>query len=179
MKRPGIIGGCLLLATSCSVDVSVSLGGADAATAAVQLIEEDIADQAGIGPLDAICQEIESPEPGDTFTCTATTEDGETIRFVAIMEEGDVVDVESVNLVTADGLDLIESLAVEVLEENVGQTLGIENFECGDKGLVIEPGSTIACLLTDPISGTLYDADVTVEVLDPIEIFVEVGEASG
>ena len=92
------------------------------------------------------------------------------------MEEDDIVDVQSINLVTADGLDLIEALAVQVLEENVGQTLGVENFDCGDEGVVVEPGGTIACLLTDPISGTLYDATVTVEVLDPLEIFVEVGD---
>jgi hypothetical protein len=73
---------------------------------------------------------------------------------------------------------MIEALAVQTLEENVGAPLGIENFECGDQGLVVEPGGTIACLLTDPISGNVYDTVVTVEVLDPIEIFVEVGDAS-
>ena len=92
------------------------------------------------------------------------------------MEEDDIVDVESVNLVTIDGLDTIEALAVQVLEENVGATLGRENFDCGDRGLVVEPGGTIMCLLTDPVSGNLYDATVTVEVLDPIEILVEVGD---
>lgn len=179
MRRHRILGVCLLLAAGCSVDVSVSFGGADAAAAAEDLIEEDIADQAGIGPLEATCEEIDAPQPGDTFTCTATTEDGETIRFDAVMEEDDMVDVESVNLVTADGLDLIEGLAVQALEESVGATLGAENFDCGDKGLVVEPGGTIGCVLTDPATGTLYDATVTVKVLDPIEIFVEVGDPSG
>lgn len=179
MRRHRILGACLLLAAGCSVDVSVSFGGADAAAAAEDLIEEDIADQAGIGPLEATCEEIDDPQPGDTFTCTATTEDGETIRFDAVMEEDDMVDVESVNLVTADGLDLIEGLAVQALEESVGATLGTENFDCGDKGLVVEPGGTIGCVLTDPATGTLYDATVTVKVLDPIEIFVEVGDPSG
>jgi hypothetical protein len=177
MKRLGTVGVCLLLAAGCSVDVSVSFGGADAAAAAEDLIESDIADQAGIGPLDATCQEIDDPEPGDTFSCTATTEDGETVRFDAVMEADDVVDVESVNLVTADGLIVIEELAVQALEENVGATLGIENFDCGNRGLVIEPGGTISCMLTDPVSETRYNATVTVEVLDPIEIFVEVGDA--
>lgn len=179
MRRHRILGACLLLAAGCSVDVSVSFGGADAAAAAEDLIEDDIADQAGIGPLEATCEEIDDPQPGDTFTCTATTGDGETIRFDAVMEEDDMVDVESVNLVTADGLDLIEGLAAQALEESVGATLGTENFDCGDKGLVVEPGGTIGCVLTDPATGTLYDATVTVKVLDPIEIFVEVGDPSG
>ncbi|MGZ8754741.1 MAG: DUF4333 domain-containing protein [Acidimicrobiia bacterium] len=179
MRRHRILGACLLLAAGCSVDVSVSFGGADAAAAAKDLIEDDIADQAGLGPLEATCEEIDDPQPGDTFTCTATTEDGETIRFDAVMEEDDMVDVESVNLVTADGLDLIEGLAAQALEESVGATLGTENFDCGDRGLVVEPGGTIGCVLTDPATGTLYDATVTVKVLDPIEIFVEVGDPSG
>jgi hypothetical protein len=175
MKYHGILGLCFLLTVGCSVDVSVSFGGADAAQAAVNLIEGDIADQAGIGPLNAACHEIENPESGDTFTCTASTENGETIRFDAIMEEDDMVDVQSVNLVTAEGLTVIEELAVQALEESVGETLGTENFDCGDRGVVVEPGGTISCILTDPVSGTIYDATVTVEVLDPIEIFVEVG----
>jgi hypothetical protein len=179
MRRHRILGACLLLAAGCSVDVSVSFGGDDAAAAAEDLIEDDIADQAGIGPLEATCEEIGDPQPGDTFTCTATTEDGETIRFDAVMEEDDMVDVESVNLVTADGLDLIEGLAAQALEESVGATLGSENFDCGDRGLVVEPGGTIGCVLTDPATGTLYDATVTVKVLDPIEILVEVGDPSG
>jgi len=143
----------------------------------VDLIEGDIADQAGIGPLEAACEEIDDPEPGDTFTCTAATGNGETIRFNAVIEEDDTVDVESVYLVTSEGLTMIEGLAVQALEENVGQTLGIENFDCGDRGLVVEPGGTIACVLTDPVSGAPYEAEVTVQALDPIEIFVEVGGA--
>jgi hypothetical protein len=168
---------CVLLLAGCSV--SVSFGGADAAAAAVDLIEGEIADQAGMGTLDAECQEIDDPQPGDTFPCTAAAQNGESIRFDATMEEDNIVDVQSVNLVTTDGLDLIEALAVQTLEENVGETLGRENFECGDHGLVVEPGGTIACELTDPVSGNLYDAIVTVEVLDPLEIFVEVGDAPG
>lgn len=177
MRRLAMVAVCVILSAGCSVDVSVSFGGADAAAAAIDLIEGELADQAGIGPLEARCEEIDDPQPADSFTCTATTESGETIRFDAIMEEDDIVDVESVNLVTVDGLDTIESLAVQVLEENVGATLGRGNFDCGDTGLVVEPGGTIMCVLTDPASGTLYDATVTVEVLDPIEIFVEVGDA--
>ncbi len=177
MKKLFAIGLILLLATGCSVDVSVSFGGADAAADAIALIEGELADQAGIGRLDATCQEIDDPEPGDTFTCTATTEEGETIRFNAVVEEDDMVDVESVNLVTSTGLTVIEGLAVQALEEKVGQTLGIENFDCGDRGLVVEPGGTIACVLTDPVGGAFYDATVTVKAMDPVEIFVEVGGA--
>lgn len=176
MRRSAMVTICVILIAGCSVDVSVSFGGADAAAAAVDLIEGELADQAGIGTLEAQCEEIDDPEPGDTFTCTAQTESGEVIRFDAIMKEGDIVDVESVNLVTVDGLDAIEALAVQVLEENVGATLGRENFDCGDRGLVVEPGGTIMCVLTDPVGGSLYDTTVTVETLDPIEIFVEVGD---
>lgn len=177
MKGLFTIGVVLLVARGCSVDVSVSLGGADEAATAVDLIESEIADQAGIGRLDATCQAIDDPEPGDTFTCTATTEDGETIRFHAVVKEDDMVNVESVNLVTSEGLTVFEGLAVQALEENVGQTLGIENFDCGDRGLVVEPGGAIACVLTNPISGAFYDATVTVQAMDPVEIFVEVGGA--
>jgi hypothetical protein len=93
------------------------------------------------------------------------------------MEDEETVDVQSVNLVTPAGLDIIEELAVRTLEENVGETLGRENFDCGNRALVVEPGGTIDCVLTDPVGGTRYGATVTVEVLDPIEIFIEVGDS--
>ncbi|MGZ5384523.1 MAG: hypothetical protein ACXWH0_11125, partial [Acidimicrobiia bacterium] len=63
MRRHRILGACLLLAAGCSVDVSVSFGGADAAATAKDLIEDDIADQAGLGPLEATCEEIDDPQP--------------------------------------------------------------------------------------------------------------------
>lgn len=179
MRRVGIALVGLLLVAGCSVDVSVSFGGADAARVAIGLIEGEIADQAQMGPLDAECEAIDEPQPGDAFRCTANTSNGETIRFEALMQKDDIVDVESVNLVTADGLAMIEALAVQTLEQNVGAPLGIENFECGDGGLVVEPGGRIVCVLTDPVSGAIYDATVTVEVLDPIKILVEVGDAPG
>lgn len=175
MKRLRVAVVCCLFIAGCSVDVSVSFGGDDAAEAAVDLIEDEIADQAGL-VLVAECEETDDPQPGDTFTCTAETEAGDTIRFIATMEDEETVDVESVNLVTPAGLDLIEELAVKTLEENAGATLGRENFECGDQAFVVEPGGTIDCVLTDPISGERYDTMVTVEVLDPIEIFIEVGD---
>jgi hypothetical protein len=63
----------------------VSFGGADAARVAVDLIEGEIADQAQMGQLDAECEEIDDPQPGDAFRCTAKTINGETIRFEALM----------------------------------------------------------------------------------------------
>lgn len=176
MRRSWFVAACCLFMAGCSVDVSVSFGGDDAAEAAVDLIEDEIAGQAGMGELDAQCEEIDDPQTGDIFTCTAETELGDTIRFIATMEDEETVDVESINLVTPAGLDLIEELAVQTLEENAGATLGLENFDCGEGALVVEPGGTIDCVLTDPISGERYDTTVTVEVLDPIEIFIEVGD---
>ena len=56
----------------------------------------------------------------------------------------------------------------------VGQTLGDENFTCGDRSVVLDPGEAIPCVLTDPVSGSEYDATVVVTNFESLEITIEV-----
>jgi hypothetical protein len=165
----------VLVLQACTARVSV--GGSGTAAAAEGMIETYFAEQAGLGALSADCQQLDSPQRGDIFACTGTTEAGDVIRFQGVVEEDDSVSVRSLNLVSVEGLTIVEDLAVQALEERVGQTLGRENFECGDRGVVVNPGGVINCVLTDPVSGDRYDAYVTVKTIDPASIDVEVGTA--
>lgn len=139
-------------------------------SAAQEVIEGEIADQAALGELKASCDEPAGTEVGTTFPCTAQTPDGETIEVSAVIAEDDKVQVETTNLILATGLRQIEKISVAALEREVGGTLGVENFTCGDTALVIDVTSEVmTCILTDPDSGEEYDAAVDIPGLDRIE----------
>ena len=146
-----------------------SASSADFQSTAEDLIEGDIAEESTLGDLSATCEEPDDPEPGDVFACTATTDDGRTIEFTATVEEDDKVNVQSTNLITAEGLGTIEEVAVAALEAEIGQTLGVENFDCGSEPVVIDvPDGTLTCALTDPGNGDVYDAEVTLPSLEDV-----------
>lgn len=154
-------------------------GDPDYEGAAVELIESDIADRPDIGRLSASCEgATDSLEVGDEFACTAETSDGDTIEFLATVAKGDRVTVDSTNLITADGLDRIETTAVTLLETEVGQPLGTENLDCGDGPIVFDPSAEVlACELTDPETGNRFDTTIELSGLDADDALeVTVGE---
>lgn len=144
--------------------------------AAEEFIMGDLADQIGLGALTATCDDPGEADVGDRFDCTATTSDGGVIEFVALMEDADTVDVSSTNLILARALPAVEEGAVTALEDAVGLTLGIENFDCGEATVILDDG-TLTCTLTDPANGDLYDAIVTIEDMDTLALGVVVADA--
>lgn len=158
---------------------SFSFGGADYGGTAVKVIEGELADEIGLGKLEATCDEVPSDAGvDDTFDCTAETRDGDEIEFEATIEPEKRVGVNTTNLISEEGLTAIEGRAVEVLETEVGETLGEENFDCGEGPIVFNPKTDVlACELTDPSNGDLYDAEVELSDLsDDAAVSVSVAE---
>jgi hypothetical protein len=153
--------------------------GTNYQAAAEKLISGELASQAGLGEVTSSCDEPpEDPRAGDRFACTAATSGGAVVHFTATVEEGSKVNVESTNLITADGLQKIEQVAVEALEREVGEPLGVENFDCGDAYVVLDPTEELlVCTLTDPDSGNRYEATVDVPDLQDVStLTVEVAD---
>ena len=161
--------GALLLVVACS-------SGDTPKGAAEKLIEGDLATQLGLGKIAATCETPPDRDAGTTFTCASPTEFG-TISWLATMADKDNINVESTNLVKADVLPDIERVAVASLEQEVGQPLGVENFHCGDKPVVLSADNTMVCALTDPADpNVVYDATVTVTDLATGAITVAVSD---
>ena len=161
-----VAGLVLLAASSCSFS---TVKGADYRAAAEKLITGTLAEQAGLGAVRPACEKPAGNNTGDTFECTATTKKDEVVRFVATITGLGKVDVESTNLITAANLTQIEEVAVLALEKEVGHTLGVENFDCGDTYTVIDPDEQVLlCALTDPKSGREFDAQVDLPDLTDI-----------
>jgi hypothetical protein len=158
----------LALAAACSPDET------DFSHAAQEAIEGDLAESLGLGEIEADCEDPESTDEGATFTCTATTEGGETIDVEAVIEGDDRVVVNAVNVVAATDVPNLEAEAARVLTEQVGQELPAENVDCGEETLVIQVSEPIVCALTDPASSDVYDVSIVFDDLEAGSFTVEV-----
>lgn len=59
--------------------------------------------------------------------------------------------------------ETVADLAATTLEREVGQR---PEMDCGDKQIAFAAGTEVVCLLTDPSTGTQYDATVTLESVE-------------
>jgi hypothetical protein len=151
----------------------------DFQSAAQRVIEGDLENQIGLGPLQGTCEEPASRDVGATFTCTAATEDGQTITLDATIQDDNRVGVQTTNLLTVDNLATIEAEAARILTEQVGQELPAENIDCGDQPRIAEVGKSFTCALIDPGDPSkVYDTAITIDDLtSPKHIDVQVAAA--
>jgi hypothetical protein len=143
---------------------------------AQDLIEGELAERIGLGPLEATC-EGRNLGPGDTFSCTALASEAGIIEFRAtISESGDEVDLASTNLLAADQVTAVEAFAASLIEGQAGRPFSPENFECADRSLIVRAGDVIDCLATDPADGTVFHAPVTIDDLETLSVTVTIGD---
>ena len=149
-----------LVAAGCSTSIDYPGG-------ATKLIEGELEEKVGLGELTATCGDVaDDVKVGDTFVCTAETTDGDTVEFLATVAEDDKVNVDTTNLITADGMTVIENGAVSVLEQETGATIGEGALECGEGPRVIDVASeTLDCVLTSPDTGDKYETTITLDGL--------------
>lgn len=123
-------------------------------------IENDLIDDDAVEVTDADCPEVENPEVGQTFECSAQVE-GQDVRIevtVTDAEEG-IVDVESLDAILV--VSVLESGIADDLTEQLGFDVTIE---CSDEDyLVAEVASVLTCEASDGAGET---ADVAVTVTD-------------
>ena len=160
MRSPLAIAGFVVAGCGASVQI----GAADWDEKAQELIAGDLAKQSGFASLNASC-DTPSPEfaVGDTFGCKASTPDAQTVRFVVKQDREDHIMVDSTNLVTPTGLPKLVAVAAKALGEKVGTPLTAADLDCGKGPLVVEVPADVACKLTDPTSGKVLDATMTIE----------------
>ncbi len=143
------------------------------------LIEGEVATRIDLGPLDASCRG-RGLGAGDAFACTAMSANQPPIEFVAtISDDGDGVDLVTTNLLLAEQVEQIEVFAASLIAEDTGRPITAESFECADSSLVVAPGGSLDCLLSEPAESTIYAVTVTVEDLDDLSIAVAVGDPVG
>ena len=143
------------LATGCEF----SIGGESADQAAVKLIEGEFATNIGFD-VTANCPPVDSQEIGTTFSCTATTAEGETIQIAGEIDAEDHINVWSTNLLLPDDLDALEKAGAETLEPEIQAQLKIE---CSSEPVILGSNSELTCLGTDEFNN---QADIIFTITD-------------
>ena len=141
-------------------------GGSAAATGEA-VIQDQLADEIGLGELEATCNEPEGLSEGETFTCTATTTDGETIDFLGTMTSDDEFEIVTTNLLIASDIVVIREEGARVLSDEVGATIQPDDIECADGSIVLDDAGDFRCTITDTSTGDVYELTVSTGGLEP------------
>jgi hypothetical protein len=132
--------------------------------AAEKLIRGELS-QHGFGPLAPACDTpADDAVVGDHFACRATTTAGKVIIYDGSITSGGVRLVPT-NAIPSHFLRTVEATAVGALEDKLGETIGAENFSCGDYVFPYEPNKPFPCVMKNPESGDSFNAEVTVDGL--------------
>ncbi len=168
--------------TSCSGSIDINGFGFGNSSddafrqAGEELIEGDLADQIGLGPLQAECDGTDL-SAGDTFSCQATVGGLEPIEFAATINgEENGLNIVSTNLLLASQVEEVEAFAASLIEQRTSTSIGAENFECSNSSVVVAAGEVLECRVTDPADGMVYEAPVTVDNLIDLSVTVSVGD---
>jgi hypothetical protein len=169
------------LASGCSgsLDFFSSAGDQGFLDAGEELIEGDLADQIGLGPLDATCSG-QNLQAGDTFSCMARPGQLTPIEFTGTVDDDEAsVVITSDNLLLATQVQEVEAFAAGLLQQQTTLAAQPEDFDCGDTSVIIASGEVLNCMVTDPSDGTIYEAPVTIENLQDLAITVNIGNPIG
>ena len=160
--------------------VALAACGGTAAESGQVVIEEQLAEEIGLGDLDATCNEPEGLSDGETFTCAATTADGETIEFLGTMTSDDEFEIVTTNLLIASDIEAIREEGARVLSAEVGAEILPEDIDCPEGSVVLDDVGDFECAVTDTATGDVYDLTVSTGGLEPgvgvRELSVQVGD---
>ncbi len=171
----------IAVATGCSgsLDFFSSAGDAAFLEAGEELIEGQLAEDIGLGPLTAECTG-KSLGAGDTFTCSGSPGELTPIEFIGTIDDDEeTVVITSTNLLLAAQVEEVESFAAGLLQAQTTRTVSPEDFECADTSVIISSGDVLDCVVTDPTDGTVFEAPVTIDNLEDLAITVNIGNPIG
>ncbi len=142
-------------------------GSKNAGNSAEQLITDELQDQIGIGPLEPTCGQPAAYEAGETFTCTAATEDGRVVEFFGEMVDEETYNLVTSNLLTGEDVAAIRADAAEQLGPEVGATIDPGDIVCPDEIILLDDTGDFTCEITDTSTGEVYALVVSTGGIDP------------
>lgn len=130
----------------------------------MELINGDLAQMVGIGPLTTTCDEVSEPEVGTEFGCQSTSGDNQTIEWGVLVDRNDHIDVHSQNVVLQSTLEILEQDAVAVLYGD--NPLGVA-IDCGESSRILDGTGSMLCDAAAPAEpSVVHDATFTFTDID-------------
>ncbi len=143
---------------------------------AEEMIITQVAAEAGIGELTAICPDVAAVTVGTTFECSATSEASPVLAISGIIDQEGRVFLATTNMITAAALPSFERRAAEALNSQVGSQLSGESIDCGDVPVVFGQDRVMVCALEDPLTKDIFDVSMTVTDIEGREFSLVVAE---
>jgi hypothetical protein len=178
-----VVGGSLA-ALLCSCGASVHVGSPspdwnpspDWKAQAESLIATSLARQSGFPSLKPTCQAPPGNlAVGQSFTCTAATPDGKTIRVIARRDGASHLSVDTVNVISPAGLAKLVTVAIKALGDKAGKDLPADSLDCGQGPFMDDVPLPLSCTFRDPATGASRPATLTVTDIDTGGFTIKVG----
>lgn len=172
----GLLAGC----GSSDSDAGPDPAPAEAMTvqrATEELIAGPVAEAAGLGSLLPVCPDMAGAVPGDSFTCTASTEEQKTVRLTATVQPTGQVELATTNVITVEALPSFEQAAIDALNSTVEVPLTYEHIDCGPDSVVVNDDATLVCALRDPQTDAIFDVTLTITDLEARQFSLVVADA--
>lgn len=150
-----------------AVAVALAACGGSAGKSAEALIEGTLADDIGLGELEAECTDPPDLEVGDTFDCTATTEDGRVVELIGTLEEEDRFEVVTTNLLTADDVERLREIIAESIAGEIGEPVVAADITCPEGSVLLDAAGDLRCEIVDQGTGDVYELTITTGGLEP------------
>lgn len=152
------------------VVIAIGIAGCSSKNAGISaetVIVDELQDEIALGPLEPECGQPERYEAGQTFTCTAATEDGRVIEFHGEMTDEDTFNIVTSNLLTADDVVAIRASAAESLGPEVGATIDPDDISCPDEVVLLDDTGDFLCEITDESTGEVYALQISTGGIEP------------
>ncbi len=171
-REAGAVVGALFAATALSGCIG-SEGDTEGAVtltptqAAEQLIIGPLAEQVGLGPLNASCPDMSAATGGDVFPCTAATEADRLVNVDAAILPSGQVELSTTNVILGSALSSFEQSAVDAINKvRPDANLEAGAVECGDSSVVLSDDRMMICELTDPRTQQIFEVSLTVSDIE-------------
>lgn len=134
---------------------------------AEDLIEGKLETQIDLGKLTATCEDPPKKAKSETFECTATTEDGRTLRFLGTMKDKDSFEVVSTNLLTAADVDGLLPPIAQSISNEVGADVSPADITCPEGSIILDSDDNFSCEIVDSDTGQKYRLVIKTGGLEP------------
>ncbi len=177
-----LAGGMLTGCRSSDSDAGPEPAPAEAQTLTAQrateeLIAGPVAEAARLGPLLPVCPDMTGAVPGESFTCTASTEEQKTVRLTATIQPTGQVELATTNVITVDALPSFEQAAIDALNTTIDVPLSYEDIDCGPASVVINDDASLVCALRDPQTQAIFDVTLSFTDLEARQFSLVVADA--
>jgi len=152
-----------VFAAACNASAEVHIGSPPVEKSAETAIEDQLADQLGLGALTARCNAPATEDVGTKFRCTAETPDGRVVEFMAVITESGA-SVETTNVLRAEKIPAFEAAVVRSVAEATKVDLADDAVDCGEETLLADESGEVVCAITDP-DGVVWDITIDISRL--------------